>query len=164
MAPFPIKTITDALLFHARELPPRPRAIRPDLPEPLEQVILRALEKEPGKRYPSAAGLETALAGALGDSTEIVDPAGKQDVSLATAYTMALLTSEEMDAPSVMEEPDLGETDRQPALVPGPAGISPKLSFQVVSLDGKPQLYTLSADTVTIGRDKDNQITLDHPE
>jgi serine/threonine protein kinase len=41
--------------------PPAPRALRPDLPESLEQVILRALEKDRAARYQSAASLQSDL-------------------------------------------------------------------------------------------------------
>ncbi|GEM_PF-3683854 len=42
------------------EYPP-PRKIRPDLPEPVEVVILRAMAKEPEARYASAGELAVAL-------------------------------------------------------------------------------------------------------
>lgn len=60
--PFPIRTGTDASRYHTQIPPPPPRSIRPDLPESLEQVILKALEKEPNKRYSTASELSVALA------------------------------------------------------------------------------------------------------
>jgi len=46
------------LLRHARESePPRPSSIRPGLDRDLETVVLKCLEKEPGRRYPSAEAL-----------------------------------------------------------------------------------------------------------
>jgi hypothetical protein len=41
--------------------PPRPRALRPDLPAGLERVALKCLEKDPQQRYPSAAALADDL-------------------------------------------------------------------------------------------------------
>jgi serine/threonine-protein kinase len=41
--------------------PPRPRALRPDLDPALETITLRCLEKEPDRRFPSAAELADEL-------------------------------------------------------------------------------------------------------
>ena len=50
--------LCEAILHHA---PPVPRSLNPSIPEALEAVLLRALEKEPGRRYQSAAGFITDL-------------------------------------------------------------------------------------------------------
>ncbi len=60
--PFPINSLTEALRYHTREQPPKPRAVRPDLPVALERIILRALAKEPAKRYQTAGELAEQLA------------------------------------------------------------------------------------------------------
>jgi hypothetical protein len=39
----------------------RPRAVRPALPEDLEAIILRAMERDLARRYPSAAALADDL-------------------------------------------------------------------------------------------------------
>jgi serine/threonine protein kinase len=44
---------------------PRLREVRPDLPEELDAIVSRALEKDPAKRYQSAADLQCDLSGAL---------------------------------------------------------------------------------------------------
>jgi hypothetical protein len=50
------------LLRQARESePPRPSSIRPGLDRDLETVVLKCLEKEPGRRYPSAEALTCDL-------------------------------------------------------------------------------------------------------
>jgi serine/threonine-protein kinase len=41
--------------------PQRPRALRPDLPEPLEQVILAAIARDRDRRFPTVADLALAL-------------------------------------------------------------------------------------------------------
>ncbi len=48
---------------HVTEAPPAPRSIVPDLPAPIEAALLRALEKEPAKRFASAAEFKNAISG-----------------------------------------------------------------------------------------------------
>lgn len=59
----PFERRTDYGLMHAHilERPPRPRQLKRDLPKELERVILRAIEKEPDKRYQSAREFHAAL-------------------------------------------------------------------------------------------------------
>ena len=59
----PFERRTDYGLMHAHilEQPPRPRQLKRDLPKELERVILRAIEKEPDKRYQSAREFHAAL-------------------------------------------------------------------------------------------------------
>jgi serine/threonine-protein kinase len=51
--------------YLATARPPRPRDVRYDLPAVLEAVILRAMERDPDRRYPSAAALADDLDGYL---------------------------------------------------------------------------------------------------
>jgi serine/threonine-protein kinase len=48
----------DAIL---EEMPPAPREIRPEIPPALEQVVLRAMDKDPARRFPSVLDLGRAL-------------------------------------------------------------------------------------------------------
>lgn len=47
--------------MHLTRRPEAPRSLNPDIPEPLEAVILRCLEKRPSARYPDAGELERDL-------------------------------------------------------------------------------------------------------
>ena len=59
--PFERKTDYGLMHAHILENPPRPRRLKSDLPKELEKVILRAIEKEPDKRFPSATEFHEAL-------------------------------------------------------------------------------------------------------
>ena len=59
--PFAALTVFELLRKHVDEAPPRPRALRPDLPVGVEQVILTALAKAPGQRFADAAAMGQAL-------------------------------------------------------------------------------------------------------
>jgi serine/threonine protein kinase len=59
--PFDGTSGMQVLLRHIKEAPPRPRSIKPDLPEPFERLILQAIEKERGERFQDAEAMIEAL-------------------------------------------------------------------------------------------------------
>jgi serine/threonine-protein kinase len=63
--PFRIESPTESartvITRHLQEEPPSPRAANPSIGSNVEAVLLRGLEKEPEKRFPSAAALFYAL-------------------------------------------------------------------------------------------------------
>jgi serine/threonine protein kinase len=61
--PFQGQTSTEVLFQVMVEPPAPPRQHNPKVPEGLEAICLKCLEKEPADRYPSAAALAAALAG-----------------------------------------------------------------------------------------------------
>jgi tetratricopeptide (TPR) repeat protein/predicted Ser/Thr protein kinase len=64
---------TSAMIVAAilHESPPPPRALRPDLPESLEAILLKTLEKDRRLRYQSAADLRVDLERARRDSERV---------------------------------------------------------------------------------------------
>jgi serine/threonine-protein kinase len=59
--PFVRKSPMELLAAHMLEVPSRPRALRGDIPEDLEAVIVRCLQKNPESRYADVGRLEEAL-------------------------------------------------------------------------------------------------------
>ena len=63
--PFRAANLFDLLQLHVNATPPPPRDANPEIPRELEAVILRALEKEPARRFASATEMRAALAAAV---------------------------------------------------------------------------------------------------
>jgi serine/threonine protein kinase len=59
--PFVGETLFDLMRMHLEVAPPSPRALRPDLPPPLEGVIATALSKQPAQRFQTALAMAQAL-------------------------------------------------------------------------------------------------------
>jgi serine/threonine protein kinase len=55
--PFSAPTAMALAMKHITELPPSPRALRPELPVWLERVVYQCLEKDPARRFATAAAL-----------------------------------------------------------------------------------------------------------
>jgi Protein kinase domain/Domain of unknown function (DUF4328) len=63
--PFPGGSNEAVLLAHLESAPPRVTALRPDLPPAIDQVVLRAMAKDPADRFPSCRALVIAARQAL---------------------------------------------------------------------------------------------------
>jgi serine/threonine protein kinase len=63
--PFESGSPLELSLMHIEQPPPRPRALRPELPPAVDDVLLRALAKQPGDRFESCAAMADALGMAL---------------------------------------------------------------------------------------------------
>jgi hypothetical protein len=59
--PFPAGSVVAVLVRHATEPPPPVRDLRPECPADLVEAIERCLEKDPGRRWASAADLRDAF-------------------------------------------------------------------------------------------------------
>ena len=64
--PFKGDTAVSVALKHVNELPPEPIALAADLPPSLNRVVLKALAKNPDRRYNSAAQFASDLRAVLG--------------------------------------------------------------------------------------------------
>jgi serine/threonine-protein kinase len=59
--PFDGASSVTVLIAHARDPVVAPSRVRPDIPDDLEQVVLRCLAKDPDHRFPDVESLERAL-------------------------------------------------------------------------------------------------------
>ncbi|MEU5406679.1 serine/threonine-protein kinase [Nocardia asteroides] len=73
--PFPRASVDAVITAHLTEPPPRPSAVA-DLPRAIDEVIARAMAKDPQRRYASCHELASATARALGLEAESV-PVGR---------------------------------------------------------------------------------------
>jgi eukaryotic-like serine/threonine-protein kinase len=68
--------IVATMYSHVHDLPTPPREINRNIPEPLEAVIMRAIEKDPGRRYQSATEFMSDIQALLGPATPQTQPSG----------------------------------------------------------------------------------------
>lgn len=96
--PFPRATTAAVMMAHLHEPPPRASQAIPELPSSIDDVIARALAKDPLQRYPTCEALAAAAQSALGVPLE---PGATKDprqarrnrtvVAIAAATTVAVL-------------------------------------------------------------------------
>ncbi len=129
--PFRRPEIRDILLAHLREAPVAPSAkIGRPLPPDLERVVLRCLDKDPDKRFPTAAALAEALlacdsrggaarqrsARRLGDRDLLTDPrrrrAAPGSARLFVAEVDLARPADHFTAKLEVQMPDLFAADR----------------------------------------------------
>ena len=102
--PFHGDTALETMLAHVNATPRPPRAVNPALSERLAGVILRAISKAPGNRFPDARAMRTALldlpeaAGLRSDSRPKIRPVTAPALSVA-AVMPASVSAPEATAP-----------------------------------------------------------------
>ncbi len=70
--PFDADTPLAVIIKHATEPLPRPRAVNPNLPDAIEAILIKALSKDPAKRFKSIGEFNQAFQSTL---QEVWDPA-----------------------------------------------------------------------------------------
>ncbi|MGH9360464.1 MAG: serine/threonine-protein kinase, partial [Thermoanaerobaculia bacterium] len=89
--PFRSANVSELERSHCQTPPALLRKLKSDVPGDLERLVHRCLEKEPGKRYPSASRLEEALEGYVRRSENLVARWLKRG-AVAAAALLALST------------------------------------------------------------------------
>jgi serine/threonine protein kinase len=120
--PFPREAEAARLYAHLNDPPPAPSTIAPDVSMALDDVVARAMEKEPGDRYPSAGDLGRAGQAALAGTTVAIPERTVATGAAATVETQSppplppTRASEPVPAPAEVREP----TPSEPTVVPPP--------------------------------------------
>jgi eukaryotic-like serine/threonine-protein kinase len=125
--PFSGQAFPEVLLKVMTEPPPPLRALRPEVPEELEKVVLRCLAKSPPDRYSSVSALAVALTPFASSRTVGLQGRLHQSMSGRAPPLDATMAADSAVAPAAPAGPVLATTrverdkpmDAQPA--PGPA-------------------------------------------
>ena len=131
--PFNDTSIMSVALKQLNEAPPPPSAFNPGIPPAVEAVVLKALAKDPEKRYPTGAALVAALERALGitDDDERTRP-----LPPLQAAPSAPLASQPVWNEAASETPTLVEPDFSPKTPPAhrPAVRTGRIGASVLAL------------------------------
>lgn len=103
--PFDAGTFSELARKAQTEPPPSLRLYRPDTPEALERVILRALAKTPEERWPNAESFAAALVPFGG---RVVDPAAEESESLAMDLVKLRARDRKREPAPTLSEPAVG--------------------------------------------------------
>lgn len=95
--PFNAEDATELARYHREVDPVPPRQLNPAIPEPLEQIILKLLSKEPSNRYRTADQLGRVLinfSARLAELSTQPSAAQTQPAALQPSFTMATIAEE----------------------------------------------------------------------
>lgn len=121
--PFEAETGAELIQAHINQPPPPPRTVKPDLSPELEKIILRALEKDPGRRFQSAREFRSALSTLIPKETERSTPT-TPSTPTETVGTVKTQTS----SPRPTSTPVAGTTPSKPMAPPRPAPAAASVS------------------------------------
>jgi WD40 repeat protein len=88
--PFQAETPLETVMQVVSQPPVAPRRLQPAIPDQLEQICLKCLEKEPGRRFPTAAALAGALH-AFREQSRSVPPRRRRWPALAWACGLVVV-------------------------------------------------------------------------
>ena len=156
--PYPRQGEVEVLFAHMNDEPPRASAANPSLPGAVDDVVARAMAKEPGERYGSGAELVDAIRGA---TTPPQRRLGKRAVALllgllaviiaAAVVPAVLLTGGSDGGPATLAPPEPDTSTIETIAGTGQAGFSG---------DGGPATEAQFLDAGAIAFDSDGNLFL----
>jgi len=133
----------------------QPRTIRPDLPEALEEIILKATAGRPGDRFPSGESMSSSLEEMLNGLTTLdTKPQGAENVA-------SLLWALQFSRPGTEESALEKEEIVSPAGEVAPDSSQDKI--HILLADKTIHTISFEPPIMTIGRGNDNDIVLNQP-
>ncbi|HEY9078131.1 MAG TPA: protein kinase [Anaerolineaceae bacterium] len=143
--PYPLRTLTDAVRFHAGKTPEMKLTFPPEIPTELEKVIRQAMEHEPAARFSSAA----ALAEAFNRALEFLPSSQGQRTILGREIGVA------EEPPKKKRVIDVTETDE-----PLPSAHSPD-TLEITGKERTTRQIPITKTPLRFGRDPECEIVLD---
>jgi hypothetical protein len=132
--PFPQRGLTDLLVAHRMQTAKAPHEVVPSVPVPLSDVIMKAMAKDPGDRFQTAAEFGQAL-------EEVLEWIAKT----STTVTVAKPVPPKPDAP-----PPPPAFTTSPAKGPAQTRFAAKFTADVATVEGK-SLGTLTCTDISRG-------------
>lgn len=126
--PYNAETPMAVVIKHITDPLPMPHAVQPDLPEPVERVILKALSKSAEDRYQTAGEMVRALQAAIPETTQTVAPPPLETALPLPIETVSNSPTGTLPAPRQETAPAVPpDTHLHPA--PPPKAASPRWVF-----------------------------------
>ena len=117
--PFDDESYPMLVLKICTEPPPSLRAYRPDIPPEVDEIVQRALAKEPDGRFADTAELRQALAPFSGMDDAPVVSEGPATASMQSSMLAAAKSGTRPKTPDVAPAPATGSAESGPLAVPG---------------------------------------------
>ncbi len=167
VAPFREPTI---VLLVRRQLsgPISPKQLRPDLPEAVSTVLMKALNYEPSKRYQTVREFSTALnlafAGSSGTQTSNqpgLNPIEMvEEVEKDTDPTLAPANKKEAEAAKIAQVAALRETAEKPLSIPANQEVAQAGELSIRQESSQPAMSSLGGATPQSGLSVPSQIVV----
>ncbi len=173
--PFEVANLVEAAKVYSRQTPPAPRSINPELPQALEDVILKALQKEPTQRFQNAAAMALALKEALPLPPELGLPQGQRGIPASSSRDTPLAVNVKPARPpqaalkvgsgTKLQNPDAvdlrGPSVMQDFNAPRPSGQD---QIQVLYQGKTIQSLSVKPGSITVGREAGNDLVISDPQ